>query len=402
MKSRGNILKDAVETRNAIKIKYNGGSEPGKVIDIIPKKILNREQIICLDAFSKIEKIFFIDKIEIEGMAPVETKINSKKTEILLNAEKTGETLRIKWYKNDSKMGTIYNVKDIHIYGTKVIGEADNRKLRAHDLKANRTQTFNVADIKIPEDWEPEDDIPFDKSMLPKGNIIELDSFIDKRDGKKYKTFKFSYADEDTLKVKTDIWMAENLAYNAKGSRCYNDNPDNEEKYGRLYNWETAKNSCPAGWRLPSEEDWNRLIKYAVTLEANGILEIKHYEYAGLQLKSKEGWSDFFGKPIGNGADAVGFNALPGGMASVRNPNVLYVLDSKDCENLNGCGYWWISEKSKSTKKEIIDPEEEIVKNDERNMPCCYMDYLKDKIIISYFRKSHLLSVRCIKIEDKI
>jgi hypothetical protein len=35
--------------------------------------------------------------------------------------------------------------------------------------------------------------------------------------------------------------MAENLNYDVHGSVCYNNDPKNSEKYGRLYNLETAK-----------------------------------------------------------------------------------------------------------------------------------------------------------------
>jgi len=39
--------------------------------------------------------------------------------------------------------------------------------------------------------------------------------------------------------------MAENLNFEAEGSRCYNDSIAYCKKYGRLYNWETAMEVCP-------------------------------------------------------------------------------------------------------------------------------------------------------------
>ena len=75
--------------------------------------------------------------------------------------------------------------------------------------------------------------------------------FTDARDGKIYKT----------VKIGDQVWMAENLNYDAgEGSWCYKDSLSNCEKYGKLYTWEAARRSAPKGWHLPSKEEFETLL----------------------------------------------------------------------------------------------------------------------------------------------
>ncbi len=140
----------------------------------------------------------------------------------------------------------------------------------------------------------------------------------DGRDGQTYKT----------VTIGTQTWMAENLNYETENSYCYNDDPSNCSKYGRLYTWAAAIDSvklatdadnpldcgyakecslagkvqgiCPEGWHLPSYDEWNTL-----------FTAVGGSSTAGAKLKSQTGWTAYDG--ITN-EDSFGFSALPAGI----------------------------------------------------------------------------------------
>ena len=78
-------------------------------------------------------------------------------------------------------------------------------------------------------------------------------NFIDSRDGKEYRT----------IKIGNQTWLTTNLAYKSNSGCCAFDNDEkNISKYGYLYNWETANQVCPNGWRLPTLVDFDNLVKH--------------------------------------------------------------------------------------------------------------------------------------------
>jgi len=126
------------------------------------------------------------------------------------------------------------------------------------------------------------------------------DRFVDTRDNHVYKL----------VVIGNQTWMAENLAFKASGGCwAYDNNQSNVEKYGYLYNWETAKNACPAGWHLPTDEEWKQLEKYLGMSESEANqADAWRGDGVGTQLKSTSGWYN-----SGNGSNSSGFNALPSG-----------------------------------------------------------------------------------------
>jgi uncharacterized protein (TIGR02145 family) len=169
-------------------------------------------------------------------------------------------------------------------------------------------------------------------------------TLTDSRDGKKYKT----------VKIGSQTWMAENLNYEVSGSKCYDNNSGNCAKYGRLYDWNTARSACPSGWHLPSKSEYEALDK-----------AVGGKEVAGKKLKAKSGWN-------GNGTDEFGFSALPGGNELEGN---LFYFVGRYC-------YLWINA------------------SDESNKGYAYYRHIyddRDNANWSSTNKSVLFSVRCIK-----
>ena len=171
-------------------------------------------------------------------------------------------------------------------------------------------------------------------------DTCEYGSVKDERDGQTYKT----------VKIGSQWWMAENLNYaylqptaeEDSSSFCFDNLPENCEKYGRLYLWsammdsagvfpentktkgcgrgvecdvsETVRGVCPKGWHVPDESEWWTLRD---ALDAFSIVEndsVDEIHYWGDKLKTTSGWSDK------NGTDEYGFSALPGGFAWVIDP----------------------------------------------------------------------------------
>lgn len=99
--------------------------------------------------------------------------------------------------------------------------------------------------------------------------------------------------------------MAENLNYKVTYSYCYSESVANCEKYGRLYTWSAAKEACPEGWHLPTNAEFETLLK-----------AVGGSSVAGTMLKSKKGWYDG-----GHGIDEYGFTVLPWAAATALVPS---------------------------------------------------------------------------------
>jgi uncharacterized protein (TIGR02145 family) len=150
-----------------------------------------------------------------------------------------------------------------------------------------------------------EDDPDDDKPYVPV-TIKDID-------GNTYKTVKIGdqvwmqenlrttkYNDGSVIPLVDDSMMWKSLTVDAY---CwYGNDPANKNTYGALYNWFTIENGtlCPTGWRVPTNDDWNKLVA-----GQGGPV------HAGDKLKEK-GYVHWDSQNL-KATNTSGFTALPGG-----------------------------------------------------------------------------------------
>lgn len=167
------------------------------------------------------------------------------------------------------------------------------------------------------------------REALKRSNGIVAPNYVwacNTRDKSQLKVIKKEKSDVKTVNIGSQVWMAENLkvthfnngdlipfAKNTaeaqvyyknkqRPARIWKDNLIYENKYGRFYSWQIANDKrgiCPAGFHLPSKNEWNLLFK-AVSDDPKVIAK---------KLKSKKEWIE----DAGMGTDDYGFSVLPAG-----------------------------------------------------------------------------------------
>ena len=178
---------------------------------------------------------------------------------------------------------------------------------------------------------------------------------------------KFRNGDSITYAKTDEEWIkAGNLG---KPAWCfYNNNPNNGERYGKLYNWYAVNDSrglAPKDFIIPSIKDWIYLS------DSLGGLEL-----AGRKLKNPNFWVE---GDCAKGTNESGFCGLAAGS---RNLNGSF-------DSLGKCGHWWCS--NESLHKEYRTLAAGIF----------YLDYNTNYVNIDDYygnNKSFGFSVRCVKI----
>jgi len=250
-------------------------------------------------------------KREIFDMA---SNITLKKGGLTLSAERNGEP-----------------VSELVFVNGKQVGETPFNGSVPLCAKVEVGGGKEVVDVKLKHN---------DKVKHTHSIYVDKNSFTDSRDGKKYRT----------VVIGNQTWMAENLNYDVKaffgifsiGGGCRDGESANCDKYGRLYDWETAKKACPKGWHLPNDAEWWALMKFD-----NPNCSPDSELHCVTKLKATSGWWSIYGPyekntSRCNGTDTYGFSALP---------------DGSVCRSTLGeesCGFWWSSREDGGSAYPII------------------------------------------------
>jgi len=166
-----------------------------------------------------------------------------------------------------------------------------------------------------------------EKRKVVKQESSNLEDFTDPRDNEKYRTV--------TINGKT--WFAQNLRYKGDFKESESCSPENnpiyDKSFGRFYTWDAAKRACPAGWRLPTPQEWDELARY---------MEGKYGSNYRKQLIAPIPWNG--GQQLeGFDGDLENFSVLPAGFAVSSNNT----LNAKDCDKQVGFSTrFWTGSKS--------------------------------------------------------
>ncbi|MDP4274632.1 MAG: FISUMP domain-containing protein [Bacteroidota bacterium] len=144
--------------------------------------------------------------------------------------------------------------------------------------------------------------------------------------------------------IGNQTWMAENLkvSHTPDGQPLtryfYDNNAANGDSLGALYTWQTAMNGstvemaqgiCPAGWHIPSDDEWK-------------TLEI----FLGMSQEDADKGDDY--ETVCRGLD-VDTKLLPGSPAGF-NARYAGFFDGQHYNSLNKNAYFWTSTSAKNTQ----------------------------------------------------
>ena len=107
------------------------------------------------------------------------------------------------------------------------------------------------------------------------------------------------------IRIGDNVLMAENYARKPLSGNywIYENENTNLAKYGFLYDFETAKNIAPAGWHLPSKEEWESVLESSGKNSQNIYENLRVGGHTGFDAVFA-GWRSEYGNFIGENDSA--------------------------------------------------------------------------------------------------
>jgi uncharacterized protein (TIGR02145 family) len=143
------------------------------------------------------------------------------------------------------------------------------------------------------------------------------------------KTTKYRNGSPITTNLNDTLWKTTTIGAMAD----YNDDTSNTAKFGKLYNWYAVADPaglCPIGWHVPTDAEWNILIKF-LDSGADTVTVGSSSSIAGGMLKDNA--TGLWYSPNVDANNVSGFTGLPGG---ARHTQGMYI-------SIYSNSYWWTS-----------------------------------------------------------
>ncbi len=122
-----------------------------------------------------------------------------------------------------------------------------------------------------------------------------------------------TYRNGDTIPQVTDPSQWAKLT---TGAWCYyNNDPKLNSVYGKLYNWYAVNDPrglAPTGWHIPSDFEWNKLIKCLDPNADTSCINCDQKTIAGNLMKATG--IEYWNSPNSGSTNSSGFTSLPGGV----------------------------------------------------------------------------------------
>lgn len=144
-----------------------------------------------------------------------------------------------------------------------------------------------------------------------------------------------------TTQVGGNVWLRQNLCSAEKGSPM-DGSPAALHLFGSFYTYEEALTACPAGWKLPTANDWKNALGSAEG-KVSGLLADVYFNGTTSDCRLWEYWPE-----VGKITDATGLSLLPTGWAVVSGGKYVF-------HDFRQRAVFWTSEADGATNAFAVD-----------------------------------------------